>query len=97
MPKFAIIATIEVPPGRRDQFLSLLMDHRARCLKDEPGTLQFDVLAPREDDTKVLLYELYQDEPAFDVHFSGPSITRLREEAAGMILKVEATRCSLVE
>jgi hypothetical protein len=55
MPKLAIIGTIEVAPGRRDQLLPLLMAHRPRCLKDEPGTLQFEVLAPREDDTKAAL------------------------------------------
>jgi quinol monooxygenase YgiN len=66
-------------------------------MQDEPGTLQFEVLAPREDDTKVLLYEVYRDDAAFDVHFNGPSISRVREEAAGMILKLYGTRCALVE
>jgi quinol monooxygenase YgiN len=73
------------------------MAHRGRCLKDEPGTLQFEVLAPREDGTKVLLYELYQDDAAFDVHFNGPSIARVREKAAGMILNLYGTRCALIE
>src|SRR4029077_12719221 len=85
MAKLAIIATIEVAPDRRDQLLPLLMAHRGRCLKDEPGTLQFEVLVPREDDTKVLLYEVYRDDAAFDVHLNGPHIERVREEAAGMI------------
>jgi (4S)-4-hydroxy-5-phosphonooxypentane-2,3-dione isomerase len=44
MPKLAIVVTIEVTPGRRDEFLPLLMAHKARCPKDEPGTLQFEVL-----------------------------------------------------
>ena len=93
MPKLAIVATIEVAPERRDQLLPLLMAHRGRCLKDEPGTLQFEVLVPREDDTKVLLYEVYRDDAAFDVHLNGPHIERVREEAAGMILKLYGTRC----
>ena len=97
MPKLAIVATIEVAPGRRDEFLPLLMAHRARCLKDEPGTLQFDPLVPRDDDTKVLLYEVYQDDAAFDVHRNGPSLARWREETAGMIVKFSVTRCTLVE
>ena len=84
-------------PERRDQLLPLLMAHRTRCLKDEPGTLQFEVLVSREDDTKVLLYEVYRDDAAFDVHLNGPHIERVREEAAGMILKLYGTRCSLVE
>ena len=97
MPKLAIVATIEVAPGRRDEFLPLLIAHRTRCLKDEPGTLQFDPLVPRDDDTKVLLYEVYQDDAAFDAHFNGPSIARLREEAAGIIVKLQGTRCNFVE
>jgi quinol monooxygenase YgiN len=45
----------------------------------------------------VLLYEVYQDDAAFDAHFNGPSIARLREEAAGMIVKLQGTRCNFVE
>jgi len=54
MPKFAIIATIDVAPGRRDEFLPLLRAHAARCLKDEPDTIQFDVLLPHEGDNNDL-------------------------------------------
>jgi len=97
MPKFALIGTIEVAPGRTEEFVSLLMAHRARCLQDEPGTLQFEVLLPREDTTKVMLYEVYRDEAAFDTHWNGPSLARLREEATGMIAKVSGTRCALAE
>ena len=97
MPKLAIVGTIEVAPGRRDQLLPLLVAHRARCLKDEPGTLQMEVLAPREDDTRVLLYELYRNDAAFEVHRNGPSYARWREETAGMIAKMNATRCAVVE
>ena len=68
MPGLAIIVTIEVTPGRREQLLALLMAHRARCLKDEHGTtVQFDVLIPYDDDTRVLSYEVYRDEAAFEV------------------------------
>jgi quinol monooxygenase YgiN len=97
MPKLAIVATIEVAPGWRDQLVPLLVAHRARSLKDEPGTLQFDVLTPREDASKILIYEVYQDDAAFDLHFKGPSITRLREDAAGMMVGITATRCTPVE
>jgi quinol monooxygenase YgiN len=95
MPKFALIASIEVAPGRRDEFLPLLRAHAARCLKDEPGTLQFDVLLPHDGGDKVMLYELYQDQAAFDAHSNGPSLAQLRKEAAGMMGKVSWTRCSL--
>jgi quinol monooxygenase YgiN len=73
------------------------MAHRARCLADEPGTLQFEVLRPHDDDTKVMLYEVYIDDAAFQSHWNGPSMARAREESAGMIVKITGTRCALVE
>jgi len=95
--KLALIGTIGVAPGRRDQFLSSLLAHKTRCLKDEPGTLQMEVLAPREDDTTMLLYEVYRDDGAFDVDRCGPSFAQWREETAEMIVKFSATRYTPVE
>lgn len=71
-------------PGRREEVLPLLMAHKARCLKDEPGTLQFEVLVPNDDTTKILLYELYRDAAAFDAHWNG-------------VVKIHGTRCALSE
>ena len=97
MPKFANVVTIEVAPGRRDQLLPLLAAHKARCLKDEPGTLEFEILLPKDDDTKVLSYEVYQDDAAFEVHRNGRSLAQLREEIAGMAVKLHGTRCAVVD
>ena len=97
MAKFAIVATIDVAAGRRDELLTLLTAHRARCLKDEPGTLQFDVLLPREDDTKLLSYEVYRDAGAFELHRNGRSIAQWREETAGMIARINVTRCAVLD
>ena len=97
MPKLAIIATIEVAAGRRDQLLPLPRAHGARSLKNEPGTLRFEVLVPREDNTKLFVYEVYRDDAAFEAHRNAASIARFREEAAGMFGTIHATRCAPVE
>jgi len=97
MPKFALIASIEAAPGRRDELLPLLLAHRARCLKDEPGTLLFEVMLPRDEQTKIMLYEVYTDEAAFNAHSSGPSIARLRKEGGEMMVKVSSTRGTVAE
>jgi hypothetical protein len=44
MGMFAVLATYEIAPEQIVDFLPLLLAHRDRCLKDESGTLQFDVL-----------------------------------------------------
>jgi len=97
MPKFANVVTIEVAPGRRDRFLPLLAAHKARSLKDEPGTLQFEILLPKDDDTKVLSYEVYRDDAAFEMHRNGRSLAQWREETAGMVVKLHGTRCAVVD
>jgi len=96
MSKFVNVVTIEVAPGRRDQVVTSLLAHKAR-LKDEPGTLQFEVLLPKDDDTKVLSYEVYRDAAAFEVHLKAPSLARLKEEIAGMVVKLHGVRCAVVD
>jgi (4S)-4-hydroxy-5-phosphonooxypentane-2,3-dione isomerase len=93
MSKFANLVTIEVAPGGRDEVLSLLAAHKVRCLKDEPGTLQFEILLPKDNDSQVLSYELYRDDAAFEIHRNGKSLAQLREEVAGMVVKIHGTRC----
>ena len=96
MPRLAIIVTMEVASGRREQLLPSLMAHRARCLKDERGiNLQFEVLVPYDDDTRVLSFEVYRDDAAFEVHRKGPSLMQFREDTAGMIVKTYVTKCAL--
>ncbi|HEV2054083.1 MAG TPA: putative quinol monooxygenase [Methylomirabilota bacterium] len=94
MAKLAIVATFEIAPGQIDAFLPLLLAHRDRCLKDEPGTLRFDILRPEKN---LMLYEVYDDEAAFQAHWNGPSSARCREEAAGVVSKLTFIRCSLLD
>jgi (4S)-4-hydroxy-5-phosphonooxypentane-2,3-dione isomerase len=96
MPKFANVVTIEVAPERKDQVVTSPLAHKAR-LKGEPGTLQFEVLLPKDDDTKVLSFEMYRDTAAFEVHLNGPSLAQLREETAGMVMKLHGVRCAVVD
>jgi quinol monooxygenase YgiN len=96
MSKFANVVSIEVAPGRRDQVVTLLLAHKAR-LKDETGTVQFEVLLPKDDDTKVRVYEMYRDAAAFEVHLNGPSLARWKEETAGMVVKLHGVRCAVVD
>jgi quinol monooxygenase YgiN len=97
VPKLPIVAKIEIAPGSVDKVLPLLTALRDRCLKDEPETLASEVLKPREGDTTLLIYEVYQDDAAFDAHWKGASVARVREEAGEMIVKITGTRCALLE
>ena len=97
MAKFAIVATLDIAEGRMDEFMPLLLAHRDRCLKEEPGTLRFDVLRPKKLAKQVMLYEEYLDDAAFQVHWNGASVARLRSESADMIAKLDGVPCAVME
>ena len=97
MAKLAIMGTIEVVPGKRDEVVAALMAHRARSLKDEPGTLYFEVALSRDDQSTIHMFEIYKDDEAFEAHRAAPSIARWKSETAGMVLKVYGPVCTLVE
>jgi quinol monooxygenase YgiN len=59
MAKFAIVATIKTTPGKRDEYLKHLRSHSQRCLATEPGTLKFEILVPKKEADRVMLYEVY--------------------------------------
>jgi quinol monooxygenase YgiN len=96
MSKFANVVTIEVAPGPKDEVVALLLAHKAH-LKDEPGTLQFEVRLPKDDNATVRVYEMYRDVAAFEVHLSGPSLAQWKEETAGMVVKLHGVRCAVVD
>ncbi len=96
MPKFANVVTIEAAPWRRDQLLDLLIAHKARS-QNEPGTLQFEILLPKDGDTTVLTYEVYRDDAAFEMHRNGPSLVQFREETARLVVKLYGRRCVVMD
>ncbi len=95
MTKLAIVATAEIAAGRMGEVLPLLMAHRSHCLEEEPGTVQFEVLRPRHEDSTIMLHEVYSDDAAFESHWSGPLVARSRAETKGLITKLLGTRCDL--
>ena len=106
MSKLVIIATLEVQPGTRDRAVEILLEHRERCLRDEPGTLQFEVLVPSDQPlgpgapipeskpNTIMLYEVYTDAAAFGAHWKGASLTKARQEAGSIFVGMSGVACS---
>lgn len=86
MGKLAVIGTVEVHEGTREDVLRAVLAHRERCLKDEPGTLQFEVLVPSTESNNILVYELYADEAAFAAHMKGASMAKVTEEVGTRVV-----------
>ncbi len=97
MSRLAIVTTLQVAQGRLAEYLPLLRAHRERCLNNEPGTLQIDMLQPVDDPAGILIYVVYRDEAASIAHRDGPNLARHGKEAAGLLLGATGTRCLVLD
>jgi quinol monooxygenase YgiN len=96
---FAIVATMDFRTSEdRDKMVPPIKAHRDRCLNDEPGTLQFDLVLPNDNDKKIMMYEVYTDEDAFKAHSGGESTKTVGAEGAtlGLAIELSGVRCTLV-
>ena len=68
---FVLTVQLRIKPENVEAFMSKLAEN-AKNARKEPGCKQFDVLVDPKDKTKVMLYEIYNDEKAFEAHQQTP-------------------------
>ncbi|HEX4986104.1 MAG TPA: putative quinol monooxygenase [Burkholderiales bacterium] len=68
MVRYVITVDFFLHAGALEPFLRLIKDNARQSLADEPGCDRFDVLIEKGSPDHVLLYEIYKDRAAFDVH-----------------------------
>lgn len=85
---FVLQVKIQIKPESVDAFMGKLREN-ARNARNEPGCKQFDVLVNPDDKTKVMLYEVYVDEQAFEVHQQTPHFKKYLAEAVPLIASRE--------
>ena len=85
---FVLVVNIRVKPENVDAFMQKLSDN-ARAARKEPGCRQFEVLVDPKDKTKVMLYEVYDDEKAFEAHQQTPHFKKYLAEAVPLLASRE--------
>jgi len=76
---YVIIAPIQVKEGYKDRFIEAVVDDARSSVRDEPGCLRFDVIQDANDANRIWLYEVYEDEAAFQAHLQSPHLLKFRE------------------
>jgi len=85
---FVLMVNIRVKPESVESFMKKLGENAAAARK-EPGCRQFDVLVDPKDRTKVMLYEVYDDEKAFEAHQQTPHFKKYVAEAVQLLASRE--------
>jgi quinol monooxygenase YgiN len=78
----ALVVSLRVRPGHRDQFLEAIETQARSSFDDEPGCVYFDVSCDRADDHHFQLYEVYADEAAIEAHRQTDHFLSWRRAAA---------------
>ena len=77
----ALIVSVQVRPGRLDEFIEAIRENAERSVTDEPGCRYFDVTQDVADDHHFVFYELYADEAAVAAHRAAPHFAAWRRAA----------------
>jgi len=85
MSKFVLTVGLGVKPDQVDRFMSMLLENAKAARETEPGCRQFDVLVDPKDRTRVMLYEVYEDDAAFQAHQQTPHFKRYIAEAIPLL------------
>ena len=64
---FVLSVDLRIKPENVEAFTAKAIENAADSRK-EPGCRQFDVLVDPKDRTKLMLYEVYVDDKAFEAH-----------------------------
>ena len=68
MARFVITVDFYLHAGTLEPFLILIKENARKSLTEEPGCDRFDVLIEKGAPDHIVLYEIYHDRAAFDVH-----------------------------
>ena len=85
---FVLSVNIRIKPENVDVWLRKALEN-AREARKEPGCRHFDVLVDPKDRTRVMLYEIYDDEKAFEAHQQTPHFKKYLAEAVPLLASRE--------
>jgi quinol monooxygenase YgiN len=85
MSKLVLTVGLVIKPDQVDRLMSMLLENAKAARETEPGCRQFDVLVDPKDRTRVMLYEVYEDEAAFQAHQQTPHFKRYIAEAVPLL------------
>jgi quinol monooxygenase YgiN len=74
-----LIATLQIIPEHREEFISAMLEDAKGSVSTESGCIRFDVLQDSSDPSRLHLYEVYRDEAALDTHANSPHLIKWRE------------------
>lgn len=85
MTAYAITVEFRLKPGAMSGFRTLIDRNAIDSCRHEPGCRRFDVLAPKGEECRILLYEIYDSRAAFEEHLQTAHFRTFNRDSAGLV------------
>jgi len=85
---FVLAVNLRIKSENVDRFMAGVLAN-AREARKEPGCRQFEVLVDTGDRTKVMLFEVYDDDKAFEAHQQTPHFKKYMAEGVPLLASRE--------
>jgi autoinducer 2-degrading protein len=92
---FVIAVDFRIKPGQMAAFRKLIDENAKASVRDEKGCSRFDVCADRKDPNRILLYEIYDDRAAFDLHLKTRHFALFNDASAPLVAEKTVSELDL--
>jgi autoinducer 2-degrading protein len=87
MKGYVILVDFLLKPGSKAEFRRAIDANAQASCATEPGCSQFDVVEPRDDPDRIILYEIYDDRAAFEEHLKTPHLAAFEAASNHLVTK----------
>ena len=92
---FVNAVDLDIVPAERDNYLAAIKENSMAAIQ-EPGGKQFDILVLASDPNHMFLYEVYENEAAFQAHRASEHFKKYAALTANMVAKRVARPMSAI-
>ena len=82
-----IVVDFALKPGAMNAFRGLVDANARASVRQEPGCRRFDVFVPQGGGDRVMLYEIYDDQAAFDAHCATAHFASFDRDSAPLVAR----------
>ena len=97
MTRLVVMVDFTIPEGQLSAFIPLMLTNAHASLALESGCECFDVLRPEGSNDRVLLYEIYRDQAAFDEHCHSPHYLEFAHATQAMVQSKSVMMCAFAQ
>jgi autoinducer 2-degrading protein len=92
-----ILVEFAVKDLEMEKFRALIVGNAQSSLQREPGCSRFDVLVTSQDPARIVLYEIYDNEGAFDRHLETDHYKAFAKATERMVESVVVRRLTFLD